>query len=170
MRPPWDSERSASSDFTSLKQKKVCRSDIRQIDQLADRLFAFAPIWKRGMRRWRSLVIVLLQKPALEQQYRTYRLENQLGHSQSLVDGSWEDGFAARLTKRRRRPQPGCRWSFSSFWIFFRLLQLWWYNLFKWSTGSWFHTCCRPTVLYLLTFCSPGEYGDEFRCLCPSAD
>jgi hypothetical protein len=44
MRPLLDSERSASSDFTSLKQKKVHRSCFWQIGQLADRFFVFAAI------------------------------------------------------------------------------------------------------------------------------
>jgi hypothetical protein len=44
MRLLLDSQRSASSNFTSLKQKKVCHSCFRQIGQLADRFFVFAAI------------------------------------------------------------------------------------------------------------------------------
>jgi hypothetical protein len=44
MRPPWDSERPAGFGFASLKQKKVCRSRLRQIERLADRLDAFVAI------------------------------------------------------------------------------------------------------------------------------
>jgi hypothetical protein len=43
-RLPWDSESSAGFDFTSLKQKKVHRSDIQRRGRLADRLDAFATI------------------------------------------------------------------------------------------------------------------------------
>jgi hypothetical protein len=54
MRPPWDSERPASFDFASLKQKKVRCSRIRQIKSLADHLDAFATIKSPGMRLQRS--------------------------------------------------------------------------------------------------------------------
>jgi hypothetical protein len=50
-------------DFTSLKQKKVCRSGILQIGRLADCLVAFATIKNLGCRR--SLFFALPQKPTL---------------------------------------------------------------------------------------------------------
>jgi hypothetical protein len=37
----------------------------------------------------------------------------------------------------------------------FHLKQLWWCNLFEWSTGYCPQMYCRPTVLFPLTFCSP---------------
>jgi hypothetical protein len=51
MGPSWDSERPAGFDFATLKQKKVRRSRIRQIERLADHLDAFAAIKSPGMRR-----------------------------------------------------------------------------------------------------------------------
>jgi hypothetical protein len=54
MRPTWDNERLTSFNFTSLKQKKVRHSRIRQIERLADCLDAFDAIKSRGMRRQRS--------------------------------------------------------------------------------------------------------------------
>jgi hypothetical protein len=48
---PWDSERPASFDFASLKQKKVRHSHIWQIERLADHLDAFSAIKSSGMRR-----------------------------------------------------------------------------------------------------------------------
>jgi hypothetical protein len=44
MRLPLDSERSASFDFTSLKQKKVRCSGIQQIGRLVDHLDALPPL------------------------------------------------------------------------------------------------------------------------------
>jgi hypothetical protein len=51
MGPPWDSERPASFDFASLKQKKVYRSRIRQTERLADRFYTFAAIKSPEIRR-----------------------------------------------------------------------------------------------------------------------
>jgi hypothetical protein len=48
-----------------------------------------------GVRRWWSWVVVLPRKPALGQQYGTFRLENQQGCGQSFFDGSAVDGFTA---------------------------------------------------------------------------
>jgi hypothetical protein len=48
MRPPWDSKRSASSDFTYLKQNNVHRGSIWQIGRLADYFFYFATICRRS--------------------------------------------------------------------------------------------------------------------------
>jgi hypothetical protein len=54
MRPPSDSERPAGFDFASLKQKKVHRSRVWQIERLADRLDAFTAIKSPGTRHQRS--------------------------------------------------------------------------------------------------------------------
>jgi hypothetical protein len=54
LRLPWDSERSASFDFASLKPKNVCRSRMRQIRRLTNRLDAFAAIKSLLMRRRQS--------------------------------------------------------------------------------------------------------------------
>ncbi len=51
MGPPWDSERPAGFDFTSLKPRKVCCCCIRRIERLAYRLDAFAAIKSPRMRR-----------------------------------------------------------------------------------------------------------------------
>jgi hypothetical protein len=59
MRQPWDSERPAGFDFASLKQKKVCRSRLRQIERLADRLDAFVAIKSPRMRRQQSVSLSL---------------------------------------------------------------------------------------------------------------
>ncbi len=118
MRPLLDSEKSASSDFTSLKQKNVCRSCFWQIGWLADRFLPSPPFealeWGSGI----AWVVVLSRKSALGRQYWTCQLENRLGRSQSLLDGSCVDSFAAGLSKCWRRHQPGRRRSFLSFWLF----------------------------------------------------
>jgi hypothetical protein len=44
MRLPWDSERSASFDFISLKQKKVSCGGVWQKGRLADQLDTFPPL------------------------------------------------------------------------------------------------------------------------------
>ncbi len=62
MRPPWDSERSAGFDFASLKQEKICRSRIRQIVRLMDRLGAFAAMKSLAMVRRQSLFL----RPSIE--------------------------------------------------------------------------------------------------------
>jgi hypothetical protein len=103
MGPPWDSERPAGFDFASLKQKKFRHSRIRQTERLADRFDAFAAIKSPGMRRRWIRFFAPSQKPALGRRYWTFRLENRLGHSQSLLEGSCVDGFAAGLTIQRRR-------------------------------------------------------------------
>ncbi len=120
MRPPWDGKRSASSDFTSLEQKKVHRGGIWWIGMLTDRLFAFAAIYC-NFPEWgcsEVWVITVSQKLALGLQYGTFSLENQPGHGQSLLDGSCIDGFATGLSKHRWRHQPQCCRSFMSFWFF----------------------------------------------------
>jgi hypothetical protein len=58
-------------------------------------------------------------KPALGRWYEYYRLENRLGRSQSLCNGSCVDGFATGLSIKRRRRQPRSWRPFSSFWPFF---------------------------------------------------
>jgi hypothetical protein len=106
LRLPWDSERSAGFDYTSLKPKNVRCSHIRRIGRLTNRLDAFAAIKSLLMRRRQSL---FPHKPALGRRYGSFRLENWLGHSLSLFDRSCIGGFAAR---------PSIWWSFSSFWCF----------------------------------------------------
>jgi hypothetical protein len=54
LRLPWDSERSAGFDFTSLKPKNIRRSRIRQIRRLMNRLDAFAAIKSLLITRRRS--------------------------------------------------------------------------------------------------------------------
>jgi hypothetical protein len=54
LRQPWDSERSAGFDFTSLKPKNVRRSRIRRIRRLTNHLDAFAAIKILLLRRRRS--------------------------------------------------------------------------------------------------------------------
>jgi hypothetical protein len=51
--PPWDNDRPAGFGFASLKQRKVRRSRIRQIETLADRFNAFAAIKSPRMGRQR---------------------------------------------------------------------------------------------------------------------
>jgi hypothetical protein len=51
MRPPCDSEKSARSDLTSMRQTKFRCSPIRQIGRLADRLNASAAIKSPRLRR-----------------------------------------------------------------------------------------------------------------------
>jgi hypothetical protein len=52
LRLPWDSERSASSDFTSLEQDKDCLGNIRR---LTDHLDGFAAIKSPGLRQQSGL-------------------------------------------------------------------------------------------------------------------
>ncbi len=54
LRLPWDSERSAGFNFTSLKPKNVHRSRIQRIRRLTNRLDAFSAIKSLLLRRWRS--------------------------------------------------------------------------------------------------------------------
>ncbi len=81
MRPPWDNERSASSDFTSLKQKKVPHGGIQQIGWLADGFDAFpslkVPEWGNNV----DWVVDPLQKVVLGRQSRPFQLEKWLGHT-----------------------------------------------------------------------------------------
>jgi hypothetical protein len=102
MGPPWDSERPAGFDFASLKPKQVCGSRIRQIERLAYRLDAFAAIKSPEMRRQWICFFAPSHKPALGQRYWSFRLENRLGCSQSLLKGSFVDDFAAGRTIQRR--------------------------------------------------------------------
>ncbi len=57
IRLPWDNERSAGFDFTSLKPKNVRRSRIRQIGRLTNHLDAFAAIKSPRMRHQLSLFL-----------------------------------------------------------------------------------------------------------------
>ncbi len=120
LRQPWDSERYAGFDFTSLKPKNVRRSRIWRIRRLTNRLDAFAAI--------KSLLLRHQQSPFLRPSTETgpgamilvfFWLENRLGRSLSLLEGGCIGGFAARPSVRRRRQQPRIRRPFSSFWPFF---------------------------------------------------
>ncbi len=77
---------------TTLKQKKVCHSSIWQIGRLADHPDVFAAIKSPRARHRRSLVLCPSVKtdPGM-----TIRVENRLRLSQSLLDSSCVDGFAA---------------------------------------------------------------------------
>ncbi len=161
MRPPWDSERSAGFDFASLKQKKIRRSRIRRIVRLTDCLGAFAGIkvWQWGAGR--ACFFASPLKLALGRWYESYRLENRLGRSQSLRDGSCIDGFAARLTIQRQRRQPRHRRTFLSFCNSLVFNSYFDKIRFEWSTLASPQAYYRPTVLFSPTFGSPGARGGE---------
>ncbi len=88
---------------------------------------------------------------------RPFGLENQLGGSQSLCDERCSGGFAAGLFRLWQHSNHDVRNSFchSDNFLFF--------NSFDDTIcssdlqGLVPNTYCRPTVLFLLTFCSPDE-------------
>ncbi len=112
LRPPWKSESSTSFDFTSVKQKNVRRSHIRRKRRLTDRLDAFATIKSLLMRCQRSPFLRPSTETSLGPRYGSFRLENWLEHSLSLLDGSCIGDFAAR---QAYGGDDGNQQSFSSF-------------------------------------------------------
>ncbi len=119
LRQPWDSERSAGFDFTSLKPKNVRRSRIRRIRRLTNRLDAFAAIKSLLLRRQRSPFLRPSTETGPGAMIWSFRLENRIGRSLSLLEGGCISGFAARPSVRRQRRQLRIRRPFLSFWPFF---------------------------------------------------
>jgi hypothetical protein len=78
-------------------------------------------------------------------------LEDWLGLCLGPAGVSSIDGFTARLSKQWHQWQQH-RQSFSSFWLFCHLLQLWEGNLFGCMTFSYSHRHFPPTILF------PGDF------------
>ncbi len=126
----WDSKRSPSFNFSPKKKKSLC---VNSANKAGRRSFLSSCHYFKAQNEaaGHNLGVVPTRKPVLEQQSRTFWLENCLGLSLGR-SGVCIDGFTAGFSKQRQQQQPQLQWFFLSFWLthFLWHILLWTFLLF----------------------------------------